>query len=82
MTRSIAWRRRPGSVSVISPQDINSNTATKPGGKRPAEAQEKRGVTRRTILWKWVYLILFVCCILVSVSSVQDFRLKKPKTGI
>ena len=32
-----------GSLRVISPQDINSNTATKPGGKRPAEAQEETG---------------------------------------
>ena len=33
-----------GSLRVISPQDINSNTAAKPGGKRPAEAQEETGI--------------------------------------
>lgn len=36
-----------GSLRVISPQDINSNTATGPGAKRPAEAQEETGPSKR-----------------------------------
>ena len=49
-----------GSLRVISPQDINSNTAAKPGGKRPAEAKEETGIFLKSFL-------LF----LMIVSSVQ-----------
>ena len=64
-----------GSLRVISPQDINSNTATGPGAKRPAEAQEETGVTRRTFLHNQIKVSLLNhiwfrrCKVLILIAS-------------